>query len=361
MSFRNIFIKDIGSERDLEAFLVAAISSILAIRFYLHITGYPQIGGDGLHIAHMLWGGLFMLVAIFLLLSFLTKAVNRTAAILGGIGFGTFIDELGKFITHDNNYFFKPTVSLIYVIFILLYLFIQFLERNRKVTKEEYLVNILESIKEAIVKNLDKDEEQKAFAYLKKITSPDILTKALANLLSKVEVMPSKKNIWAKINSRIQNLYQWFVKKSWFRKAITAFFIIESGLAIIRSLLLTEAFTDFIFGLQTKYGLQLLPSNFKPGFADLSFSEMGDLIFSSLSGVLVLVGVFRIFKSRIGAYKLFKFAVLISIFLTQFFIFYDIQFEALYGFIFNILLLIILDDMIEREERLQKGFKRLVT
>jgi len=33
-----------------------------------------------------------------------------------------FIDELGKFITSDNNYFFQPTISLIYIVFIIIFL-----------------------------------------------------------------------------------------------------------------------------------------------------------------------------------------------------------------------------------------------
>src|SRR5438105_3470241 len=28
------------------------------------LSGYPQVGGHGLHIAHMLWGGLLMVLAI---------------------------------------------------------------------------------------------------------------------------------------------------------------------------------------------------------------------------------------------------------------------------------------------------------
>src|SRR5918994_6609646 len=77
----------------LEGFLVSVVAGILAIRLYLDLTGYPRVGGGGLHIAHMLWGGLLMLVAIVMLLAFLGAQSRRLAAVVGGIGFGTFIDE----------------------------------------------------------------------------------------------------------------------------------------------------------------------------------------------------------------------------------------------------------------------------
>src|SRR5256886_16802432 len=98
----------------LDTFLVAAIATVIVIRIFLEATGYPQLGGGGLHIAHVLWGGLGMLVAIVLLLLYLSPTTRLVAAIVGGAGFGAFVDELGKFVTSDNDYFFKPTAAILY-------------------------------------------------------------------------------------------------------------------------------------------------------------------------------------------------------------------------------------------------------
>lgn len=104
----------------LDIFVVFGIGTVFVTRAYLALTGYPQIGGEVLHIAHMLWGGLALTIA-FLYLAISLQPNKKFAMMLGGIGFGLFIDELGKFITVDNDYFFKPTASLIIITFIIMW------------------------------------------------------------------------------------------------------------------------------------------------------------------------------------------------------------------------------------------------
>src|SRR5258706_13729868 len=87
----------------LETVLVWAVVAILTIRFFLALTGFPQLGGHGLHIAHMLWGGLFMLASLVALLAFLGRRVQRVAAGVGGIGLRTFIHEPRKVITRGKD------------------------------------------------------------------------------------------------------------------------------------------------------------------------------------------------------------------------------------------------------------------
>ena len=47
-------VRDLNSSSLTEIWLVSAIVTILGIRIYLAATGYPQVGGAKLHVAHML-------------------------------------------------------------------------------------------------------------------------------------------------------------------------------------------------------------------------------------------------------------------------------------------------------------------
>lgn len=114
----------------LDLFIATTVITIVVIRLFLELTGYPQIGGDDLHVAHMLWGGL-LLAGTFLYVLLSGRPNKARAALFGGVGFGVFIDELGKFVTTDNNYFFNPTFFIIY----LLLLVIWFVARTMIVTK----------------------------------------------------------------------------------------------------------------------------------------------------------------------------------------------------------------------------------
>lgn len=99
--------------------LVAFAASVIVTRVYLELTGYPQIGSGNLHIAHVLWGGLGLYIAALLPLIFLNRSALVWSAILNGVGVGLFIDEVGKFITKNVDYFYPPAAPIIYAFFLL--------------------------------------------------------------------------------------------------------------------------------------------------------------------------------------------------------------------------------------------------
>ncbi|GIH21379.1 hypothetical protein [Rugosimonospora africana] len=105
---------------NVQLLLVVGIATVLVTRACLAALGYPQVGNGSLHIAHALWGGLLLLVGVVTTLSFAGHAARRAAAVLAGVGCGLFIDEVGKFITRNNDYFFRPAAAVIYVFFALL-------------------------------------------------------------------------------------------------------------------------------------------------------------------------------------------------------------------------------------------------
>ncbi|SKC70792.1 hypothetical protein [Krasilnikoviella flava] len=131
--------RDTSAVRHLVTFLVVSVATVLVTRFLLAASGYPQVGGGGLHVAHVLWGGLGMALAVVVLLSWVGPAPRSLGAVLGGIGFGLFVDEIGKFVTSDNDYFYAPTAALIYAVVVVLVLLVEALHGRRAHHPAEYL------------------------------------------------------------------------------------------------------------------------------------------------------------------------------------------------------------------------------
>jgi len=108
-----------AAERYLFLTLLSFAGTVTVTRLFLSLSGYPQIGNGEIHIAHVLWGGLLLYIAALLPLLFANRRVYLVGAILAGMGVGLFIDEVGKFITQSNDYFFPIAASIIYAFFLL--------------------------------------------------------------------------------------------------------------------------------------------------------------------------------------------------------------------------------------------------
>lgn len=328
--WHNFFIRYSEAGDLFEPFLIAAVSSVIAIRVFLKLTGYPQLGSGTFHIAHMLWGGFFMMIALLSLFLLLNKEVKTFAAILGGIGFGTFIDELGKFITSDNNYFFQPSIALIYVIFIILFLIFRAVDRQRELTEKEYIVNALEITKDVFSQDLDSSEKRRALKFLNRVESNNPFINDLKQLLKKVEAEPANSStIQQKLKRPLRGFYLNLVEQSWFKNIIIAVFLVISLFAILRVVY------------------------FLPQDLDLSFSDWGQVISAAVSGLFALFGLTQLHSSRLRAYLFFKRGVLISIFFTQVFLFYIDQLAALLGLGLSLLILLTLQYMINEEKVLE--------
>lgn len=111
-------VKRYRSERYVLISLVAFALTVVVLRGALRLTGYPQIGNDAVHIAHVLWGGLALFAGALLLLVFANRWALGVGAVLCGGGVGLFIDEVGKFITQSNDYFNPAAAPIIYALFL---------------------------------------------------------------------------------------------------------------------------------------------------------------------------------------------------------------------------------------------------
>lgn len=328
--FRLGGVRSISGWYDLEGFLASAVAAVLVIRAVLSLTGFPRIGGHGLHIAHMLWGGAFMLAALVLLLTLLGPRVKHAAAILGGVGFGTFIDELGKFITSDNNYFFRPTISLIYLIFVLLFLLFRQIESQGESSPEALLANAAEVLLGSLSGGATTSEIRRGLARLDRcaIKGPvaDGIRQALLGLPNEAE-SPS---MITRIDVAIRRRFDLLTSQPGFPGAILVLFLAHA-----------TVFAAVAFALSFQIGLLALARD-----ADLSVSATGALISSLFSSSCMILGVARWRWSRPSAYLWFKRGVLTSILLVQVFIFYASQVVALAGLALDLVLLLALNRVI---------------
>ena len=341
---------EIGELQD--TFLICAVATILVIRLQLWLTNYPQLAPGKLHIAHLLWGGLLMLIALGILLSYIGRAVRTPAAVIGGIGFGFFIDELGKFITADNDYFFNPTAALIYVVFIVLFLVSRAMRRRRGFSEREYLVNAIEMLAEAARHDLDERERRRALELLERADPSDPLVPRVRSLLEESAVVPEAgPSFLARAAGSARDRYLRLIERPRAWKVLAAIFLLWAAASLVQILALVLSLGFALEGNTPATVIERLADRGE----DLSFIGIASIASSVVAGGLVIAGVYLLRRrSRLDAYRMFDRAILVQIFVTQVFAFVESEFAAVFGLSLDLLLLVTLRYMMRRELELAR-------
>jgi len=164
-------VKREGAEQYVFMSLLAFAATVIATRLFLELAGYPQLGSSTLHIAHVLWGGVLLFVAALLPLLFANRWVYSVGGLLSGVGVGLFIDEVGKFITQNNDYFYPPAAPIIYAVFLLTVLLYVQVRRPPSEDARAELYRALESLEEVLDRDLDPAERTKLDRRLQRIAA----------------------------------------------------------------------------------------------------------------------------------------------------------------------------------------------
>jgi tetratricopeptide (TPR) repeat protein len=333
-------VRNVEFSRLFDSFFISAVSTILIVRFYLEITGYPQIGGSTLHISHLLPGTIFMLAAILIMLAAVNRAVRDFAAVLAGIGFGLSWDELGKFITQTNNYFFKPTLGLIYLTFVLLYLLARY-AGQRRLSQDDYIANAIDLIKEAAIKDLDTWEYEHAKELMLHVSPNHVLYQPTMDMLHKVKPTRTRKplltdRIVAAVMKPVHRLSEW----RYFTQMVISIAITYGLINIFVTLF-------YLYGALNAQNINL---NILKG----DKSDLAGALSALITVILLSAGAYyyRRGKHR-KAYEFFESGLLIEIFVGQIILFFKSPKVAIAGLFITLFLLVNIK-LLSAEETHQK-------
>jgi hypothetical protein len=230
-----------GSARLLTLLVVAFVVTVTVTRIFLAATGYPRIGGTTYHLAHALWGGLLLTVAMVVVLAYANRWALQLGAVLAGVGVGLFIDEVGKFITTSNDYFFPLAAPIVYLAMVLLAWVAYRARRRHVLTDRERLYDVLDGLQDLADGHLDSDRRAEIVDHLGYLRDewdrPELreLSARLEEFLLSpvVTVLPPRPGPLDRLHARLLRLEERLVPESRFRRLLGVLVVAGSVLLAV--------------------------------------------------------------------------------------------------------------------------------
>jgi hypothetical protein len=329
-------VRRAGSDKYFLLMLVSFAISVSFTRAFLNLTGFPQLGSAGLHFAHVLWGGLVLFLASIIPLLFANRWVYPLGAILSGVGVGLFIDEVGKFITQTNNYFYPPAAPIIYGFFLLtVFLYSQVKRKPTKDARTE-LYHALDLLEEVLEHELDHEEKADLIASLERVrnttTDEDYrnLAEELLHFLSSPKFNSGEKVLF--ISDHV-NIFINRAKSRFISNRVLHYFCAVSLLLLgaytmiypFRIFLSTRTPADLVQFIQPLIQSQLVRSTVSMDWF------AGRLALEASVGTLLIVsGVLLLVKKLVRGLSLAYFSLLLVFTTVDMLIFYYDQFSTIF-------------------------------
>jgi hypothetical protein len=230
--------------------LVSCALTIALTRLFLALTGYPQIGNSTFHIAHALWGGLFLLAAGIIALVVQNRGAALVVALLTGIGFGLFVDEVGKFITQRNDYFFPLAAPIIYGCLVVILLVTELAGRHQLRSPRAHLLAAID-LSQTVADGTVTHTEMRAMSEHIRRAREDGLDPASAALLDGIETALTRadqiddtKTFSARTRHRLRELTERWLPADRARRGARLALLVFCLFGIVELVLLLSAFQD---------------------------------------------------------------------------------------------------------------------
>jgi len=324
--------------------MIWGVVSFLSIRLYLNLMNWPMVGGEVWHIAHILWGGLGMLIGGLVNFMFYGKKAKKLSATFTGLGLGLFIDEAGKFLSKDNDYFFQPAVMIIYVLFVGLFLVYKYVGRQQIKSEATLLHSILEDFEDIIRDDLDKREKERLIERIEKLSSSQNRTylkvyNGLRRIVNEVEAkeVPTAN----KLVSIYKNGKNWLMKRFLNKRYFKATLLMFAGIYIVR-----WVYDAGIVALTEKKLFDVFLGDYEYFLSVDGWFLGAKVFFDGLTAVLFGLGIQAILaRKRKRALLMFEYGILVNIFLSSVFRFYFEQFAGLIDLALDVAILAYIQEM----------------
>jgi hypothetical protein len=324
-----------GAEKYLQLTVLSFAASVSLTRLILELTGYPQLGNETLHIAHVLYGGVILYAASLLPLLYANRWAYTWGAVLSGVGVGLFIDEVGKFITQSNDYFFPAAAPIIYAFFLLTVLIYFRAKDAPDMDIRGELYTILEILQEVLDHDVDlhehKEMKHRLDNIIKKTTNENYkrLATELEDFVDSDALKPVKdeENIFDRIIDAWTHFEDTYLTETRFRAAL----IIVLVLLGLPNFMRFMSFASVARHVdQRALFIENLAASFPIASGNIEMWTTMLVVFDGLAGAILSIGaILMIIERRNWSIQLTSLSLIVSLVAINLVLFYVEQFQTI--------------------------------